>query len=350
MSDGRIRPSLMAGMTDYMGASVRQIHQHVGEWQEMSTDVARRLRTHANRIDSEADRFHMPNDMKSSIESWIDDLERFQKNLRRLSGELLVGVEQRHCRLLRNTYDRSKLMDRSCVAFNNAHINTALKDESLRDFIDTIYSDARSIPISYRDMSNALSELETHVGTQPKWTPPREALFVVESESFSEQGTAFSVGKSNFITCSHCLRDDTQIFSVSDVTTRVPIQVLKNAKFADIALITADLSLTPGVFPGASSSIETGDEVLVVGFPSYAPGASVQVYPATATGTKMLHGVELVILDSGILVGMSGGPVFGKDGTFVGVAIRGGTSPDDLGRNEFCALLPATDVMRFLEL
>jgi len=177
--------------------------------------------------------------------------------------------------------------------------------------------------------------------------PILAGVCVVEGPTHS--GTVFSIGFGMFVTCEHTTTGDRgeaialELIRADRPTERHPARVLRAWADEDLAVLFCSTIEAPTLTVLASPIPEPGTRGLVIGFPDYAPGNSVQQVPVVTTGQRRIAGIEVAVVGGGIRVGMSGGPVVDQFGQVIGVAQRGGTSHDDAER-EHHGFIPARRV------
>lgn len=158
------RRSILAGMTDYTGVALADIVEHIRQWHDMTRDALTKLGTLRAGVEQAAARLESPEEVVSYIEHFGDLFERYRGDFQRLIEEIPRGVREAHVEIVTQIYQSSEHEDNICVEFKRRHISRELPDESVRPLVDDIYSETRSILISYRDLSNVVPRLRTFVG------------------------------------------------------------------------------------------------------------------------------------------------------------------------------------------
>lgn len=164
------------------------------------------------------------------------------------------------------------------------------------------------------------------------------AIHVLESDSTLTQGTAFFIGPNVVCTCAHCVGEDTVL-----VQSTAPLREFKTSILAidhsrDVAVLKVEGFHVRRWLPIAYANLSTETGVVAYGFPQYQLGDSIQRVRLNITGTRSFHGLQLSVVTGGIIAGMSGCPVLDADRRVVGMALRGGQTPDDSERQEFQAI------------
>lgn len=155
----------------------------------------------------------------------------------------------------------------------------------------------------------------------------KDCTWVLESAKESHQGTGFMLEGIGLVTCAHVLRKDTKAFrSPSEITKKRDIEVLCEDKDRDIAILKVH-QLEGEVFPslkrGSADSLKHLDQLIVAGFPDYGIGDILTVRSSQVSSLIRRFGESRIRLNTGIVAGMSGGPVVHPNGDVVGIAVTG---------------------------
>jgi len=124
--------------------------------------------------------------------------------------------------------------------------------------------------------------------------------------------------------------DKIQVFRPDTPTRRIAVIELSDQR-RDLAILSADLPPCACLTIGADTEGRQGDQVTIVGFPDYAPGAQPASLSATITDERVELETRTIRFDRSITHGLSGGAVVGPSGAVVGVAARGA---EDLGAGD----------------
>ena len=107
-----------------------------------------------------------------------------------------------------------------------------------------------------------------------------DAVWVLESEMHSVQGTAFTLADVGVVTCDHVVKEDTYAWKPGDPRPR-RVEVLARDERLDLAIIrVGDGQPGHALLAGNSNRVQVRDSVTILGFPNYNPGQSVQELPA----------------------------------------------------------------------
>jgi len=174
------------------------------------------------------------------------------------------------------------------------------------------------------------------------------AVWVVENSN-SEQGTAFAISDSTLLTCAHCIGPETFLVDPADHKKRYLLAELGRDEKCDVALLHVphgEIKLTALPFALGHSDIDS--IVTVVGFPDFAPGASVSIVRGRKTSEQFRFGYPVFMVDCSIYSGNSGGPVFNEKNQVIGIAARG-SKPHATDRGDQMSwVIPLSSVAAFL--
>lgn len=167
-----------------------------------------------------------------------------------------------------------------------------------------------------------------------KPTELQDVVFIVESED--NQGTAFLLEGTGLVTCEHVLHPRLVAFRCTNPDDKFPLRVVNRCEQLDIAVLEIEKDKLPrGLDKGDSSRMRAGDAIDVVGFPSYAPGSSIQVYPGVIAGHKKHFGQKRFLVSATIYHGASGSPVLNDSFEVIGIAVVGDEKPGKVPENRF---------------
>ncbi len=137
------------------------------------------------------------------------------------------------------------------------------------------------------------------------------------------QGSGFFIDPSGIlITNRHVIADAGEIFVVLHDTTRLKASVIATAAQSDIALLKVNVGRpVPTVTFGDSDGMRPGDPVFVIGNP-FGLGSTVTsgIVSALDRNVTESESGSFFQIDAALNPGNSGGPVFDKAGTVVGVS------------------------------
>lgn len=190
-----------------------------------------------------------------------------------------------------------------------------------------------------------LSSTVRHVSTlppPPRWNIERirQSLWVLECDTESIQGTAFSLENAGLVTCDHVLGPTTLAFRADSPLVKFPVRVKRRDANLDLALLEVEPMPTNGLHRGTADHLREQDHLAVAGFPNYQRGDTGLLSPGNVTGFRTIAAVRHVLVSASLIRGMSGAPAFDAAGNVVGVAVTGADRPDTAKETEKHAVIP----------
>jgi len=155
-----------------------------------------------------------------------------------------------------------------------------------------------------------------------------DCTWVLESESNSSQGTGFMLAGVGIVTCAHVLAPGTHAFrsSPEEVGKKFDIKIIHKDTDRDIAvvqLLGIDQAMLPSMERANSESLKPLSQLVAVGYANYNPGHSPDIKPCQISGFFKRKGERRIRVNTGIIAGMSGGPVTLPSGRVIGIAVTG---------------------------
>jgi len=175
-----------------------------------------------------------------------------------------------------------------------------------------------------------------------------KALFVLECNDMSWQGTAFSLAGVGLITCAHVLGKKTRIFKAEDYNNKYPIEVLAKNDDIDIAILKTDLGQDVRLQEGSADELKHFNHIAIAGYPNYRLGDTVIVTPGLVIGFRTVHAIRRILTNAAIIAGMSGGPVLDKDNRVIGIAVTGVDTMQNAQETENHGIIPI-DALEFVK-
>ena len=179
--------SPIAGMTDYTGVPLNEILSHIRDWRDQTNQAISNLRRLASEVEANHSNLRFPDQILEYISYFINLFERYSGDFSRLTTELPVQVFEAHVEIARQIYDSAQHEDRFCRQFKEDHIESGVKDESLRWLVDRVYSESTGMLADYRDLSNLVLRLRTFVGSRPSLSKELEQKFRILFSPAQEQ-------------------------------------------------------------------------------------------------------------------------------------------------------------------
>ena len=167
-----------------------------------------------------------------------------------------------------------------------------------------------------------------------------EALWVLECEETSRQGTAFALEGVGLVTCEHVLGTATYAFRHNQLEKKYPIRIIRRHAVVDLAIIEFDAPSVSSLHQGDLTTLTQMDHLLVLGHPNYRIGDSPVVTPGLVVGFRQHSGIRRLLTNASIVAGCSGGPVVDRHGRVVGVAVTGADAFDEVRSTEDISVIP----------
>lgn len=156
----------IAGATDFTGADMPELRRHLNKWIVETEETIREN----ERLSGDFQRLPPPplppkigRAVAAFIEYASDRFIRYARELHRVHNETAASILPQHIDILTHVCEDARRFDRACIRFKNEVLEGPLSEA--RKIVDKIYVNARSIPISYLDLGNLVTQLRTFVGT-----------------------------------------------------------------------------------------------------------------------------------------------------------------------------------------
>lgn len=187
------------------------------------------------------------------------------------------------------------------------------------------------------------------VSIKATWTEYYNSIFGTYSQNFESKGTGFVISRNGYIiTNNHVIENGTGITVTDYDGNEYPASVVGRAPSNDVAVIKIDAETLP-VKIGDSSSLQVGDDVLII-------GNALGELSYTFTDGIVSHLSREVKFEGGVTINMfqtntainngnSGGPVYNMEGEVVGIASAKYAS-DQIEGLGFC--IPIDDVKEMI--
>lgn len=156
--------SIFTGMTDYTGVPLEDILQHLRDWCRHIDSSVEILEHEVRKIEKQSTSFESPEEAIAFAKYFVDLFRRYRGDLNRLIIELPNGISPAHIEIVEQLYKSSRSEDQLTVEFKHEWISRPLPQEEARSVLDTLYSSARGLLLSLKDLSNLLPRLRTFVG------------------------------------------------------------------------------------------------------------------------------------------------------------------------------------------
>ncbi|KRB22661.1 S1 family peptidase [Mesorhizobium sp. Root172] len=174
----------------------------------------------------------------------------------------------------------------------------------------------------------------------------------ITKEKGDGHGSGVSLGHGVFLTAGHVTEDATSLTVKTRAGKSGTAEVLWSNHAYDVSIIYVEaLKDEPGS-PMACAATTIGEDITIVGNPLNTEFATSwgRISSLEKTGLENLDGKglwrSLVTMDATAAPGVSGGPIFDKDGEIVGILVSGAVS--DRGTFGYSYMVPSTAICRLL--
>ena len=153
-------------------------------------------------------------------------------------------------------------------------------------------------------------------------------LWVIEHDDGEQcdQGTGFFVNDVGLVTCAHVIGENNYAYKFNNPSEKFSLSVVCRDTDRDLAILNFTNLDTSRIYKfqlRTSGDINTGDQVILAGFPEHAPGATPAIEHTTVTAFRNRSGVRKIQISATVFYGNSGGPLLDTNLRIVGVADRG---------------------------
>jgi hypothetical protein len=166
------------------------------------------------------------------------------------------------------------------------------------------------------------------------------ALWILECERSSKQGTAFALQGYGLITCEHVLGPETQVFRADNYSKKYPVRLIKKNDVIDLALLKIEgFELKDFLTISESEPVQLG-QIMVYGFPNYQYGDTGTINIGNVAGFRMKSGIRRLLVSTPLIAGNSGSPVFDADSKVIGIAVTGAERMEEVHETEEHGVIP----------
>jgi RNA-directed DNA polymerase len=213
----------------------------------------------------------------------------------------------------------------------------------------------RNDPV-YRKLAYKLTEALGIPNNDFKKSRAELSTFIIENLASNIQGTGFLLEKVGIVTNEHVISGMTQEnYALYDTYRCFEETLKKKCPFAfsseeyDIGIlkpVTEWEKITPYKI-GDDRYLKTGDEVTVIGFPSYAPGSTPHISKGHITSERLRFEKKIWVINAPINHGCSGGPILNARDEVIGIATYGEKTED--GSTEFNGFIPISTLLEIIK-
>jgi len=142
-----------------------------------------------------------------------------------------------------------------------------------------------------------------------------------------DQGTGFFLKGVGLVTCAHVIEariGKIEVYQESDTSKMYDVDVSIEDPDRDIAVLTIPGFTGPHLLQGDDGAVRTDSEIMLAGYPDFAPGHSGAMVRGRIVGTNRHFSHKRFLIDAVIFPGNSGGPVLDDKRRAIGIAAKGG--------------------------
>jgi RNA-directed DNA polymerase len=150
-----------------------------------------------------------------------------------------------------------------------------------------------------------------------------DAVWVIESEANSTQGTGFFLKDVGLVTCAHVVHHDSVAFRASAPLASFSLRIRHCEPTIDLAICDFDVKNPPSLAGAVSRQLKRGDKIILAGFPNFQYGDTPRISPGVVVSFRIVSAIQRLMIDTAIVKGNSGGPVLNSDGAVIGIAVTG---------------------------
>ena len=134
-----------------------------------------------------------------------------------------------------------------------------------------------------------------------------KAVWILECEKTSRQGTAFMLPGGRLITCAHVLGTQTKAFQPPALHQKYPVRVEAKNEDLDVAVLSIEVTHPRQLYVAHPEEVVAGQSLSLLGFPNYNLGDGGTNVPGVVTGFRMVRGVKrflvsMAIVASGVML------------------------------------------------
>ncbi|MCF8011867.1 MAG: trypsin-like peptidase domain-containing protein, partial [Clostridiales bacterium] len=169
------------------------------------------------------------------------------------------------------------------------------------------------------------------------------AVWIIEGEGGTNQGTGFMLEGFGMITCAHVLTKSMEAFRCNDYGNKFPVEIISYDNENDVAVLKIKGNENYHYLRvGDSDEIDVGSEIKLSGFPNYNIGDSIYIDDGKVTLCRKSLGRTRYLISARIVKGNSGGPVLNKNNEVIGIAAKGAPCFEDKNMDEKFEVIPIT--------
>lgn len=198
--------------------------------------------------------------------------------------------------------------------------------------------------------TDVLKNPYSHLKTEFTFKDIATGLILLECDEEMKQGTGFIIEDIGIITCAHVIGKETQATNTRN-QKKYNLELISQEPALDLALLQFTDSNANSEFKpylkASADDMDVGAPVILSGFPNYRQGDSGVFKEGKVVGFRTVSSIRRLLVDTSIVAGNSGGPVFNHKGEVIGVAVTGADRTENVDETENHAVIPI-DAIRFL--
>ena len=168
-----------------------------------------------------------------------------------------------------------------------------------------------------------------------------DSIFVIETPSQITQGTCFFLNTIGFVTCAHCINEDSFVYRANNISQKFPVKIAKKNDVIDLAIFNAEgMDVSEGLDMGDSDSIVLNTHLAVAGFPNHNYGDTGIFSPGLVIGFRTVSSIKRFLINTPLIAGNSGGPILSAQSTVIGVAVTGADKMENAALTENHGVIP----------
>jgi RNA-directed DNA polymerase len=175
-----------------------------------------------------------------------------------------------------------------------------------------------------------------------------QAVWLLQGENDSPQGTAFAAEGFGLLTAAHAVEEKMWASLPHVASKRYPVKVVRKNEHYDVAQVEVDCRRPVQLAIGPAQDLHPGAAIKLLGFPNYHVGDRVNIQQGQVVQKRVFSLVTHFVVGQAIIVkGASGGPVLDENNRVVGIAVKGVGDPGHFTEHdEISSFVPISALQR----